>query len=314
MGKTAYLYDEIYLEHDTGWGHPECPERLVAIDNRLKKCSFYSDLVRVKAAKADLKYIEMIHSRSYIDEVKKNVERGMHALDPDTTVGARSYDVALSAVGGCLNMCDTIVKGKALNGFCSIRPPGHHAERDYAAGFCLFNNIAIAARYLQNKHGLKKIAIVDWDVHHGNGTQHSFESDNSVFYISLHQYPHYPGTGSKNERGKGDGQGFTMNFPMEHGNGDEEYFAAFQNSIIPALEEYKPEIILISAGFDAHFTDSLSSIRLSTEAYQKFTIMLKDVAVKYSKGRVIAFLEGGYNLDTLSLCVKKVMETFVHET
>lgn len=314
MGKTAYLYDEIYLEHDTGWGHPECPERLVAIDSRLKKCSFYSDLVRVKAVKADLKYIEMIHSRNYIDEVKRNVERGMHALDPDTTVGDKSYDVALYAVGGCLNMCDAIVKGKAVNGFCAIRPPGHHAEWDYAAGFCLFNNIAIAARYLQNKHGLKKIAIVDWDVHHGNGTQHSFESDNSVYYISLHQYPHYPGTGSKNERGKGEGEGYTLNFPMVHGSGDDEYLTAFQNTIIPTLEEFQPEIILVSAGFDAHFTDSLSSIKLSTEAYQKFTVMLKEVAVKYSRGRVIGFLEGGYNLDTLSLCVKKVMETFVHET
>ncbi len=312
MSKTAYLYDEIFLEHDTGFGHPECPERLLAIDARLKKSTFYNELVRIKPGKAELKYIEMIHSREYIDEVRKMIEGGVHALDPDTTVGVRSYEVALYAVGGCCNMCDAIMKDEAKNGFCAIRPPGHHAERNYAAGFCIFNNIAIAARYLQSKHAVGKIAIVDWDVHHGNGTQHAFEDDDSVFYISFHQYPHYPGTGAKNEKGTGKGSGYTMNVPMPHGAGDAEYLDAFKSKVLPALHDYKPEIILISAGFDAHHTDSLSSIRLSTDVYETFTILLKEVAKKYSNDRIIAFLEGGYNLDTLAHCVKKVIAAFLN--
>ncbi|MDY6933365.1 MAG: histone deacetylase [Spirochaetota bacterium] len=314
MGKTAYLYNKIYTEHDTKQGHPERSERLLAIDEKLKSSPFYKDLIQVDIIPADVKHIELIHERKYIERVKKEIESGILYLDSmDTVVSDRSYEVSLYAVGGCLNMCDYIMRGEAENGFCAVRPPGHHAENDYAAGFCIFNNIAIAAKYLQSAHNIKKIAILDWDVHHGNGTQHSFESDNSIYYISLHQYPHYPGTGTSNERGFGDGEGYTLNIPMRAGSGDKEYLEAFNKQILPELENFKPEIILISAGFDAHISDPLSSIYLSTDMYYQFTKMLKEIANKYSNKRVISFLEGGYNLDALEDSVYLMMKAFVED-
>jgi acetoin utilization deacetylase AcuC-like enzyme len=230
----------------------------------------------------------------------------------DTAVCIKSYEVALRAVGGSIALCDEIMNGNAIHGFGTLRPPGHHAEYDYAAGFCIFNNIAIAAKYLQNKYSIKKIAIIDWDVHHGNGTQHSFEKDDTVLYISLHQFPHYPGTGSKHETGKSKGKGFTLNFPMPAGSGDREYLDIFNMEIIPALISFKPEVILISAGFDAHKSDPLSSIKLSTETYGTFTKMLIDVADTFSEGRIIGLLEGGYNLNILGECVNEVISAFVN--
>ncbi|OHD68987.1 MAG: histone deacetylase [Spirochaetes bacterium RBG_16_49_21] len=309
---TAYLFDPIFLKHKTGWGHPEKPERLEAINSAIASASFYKDLVKVGPVVPDMKYLEMIHSPSYIQRVKKEIKSGVSYLDSmDTAVCGESYEVALMAVGGSLNMCDTVMKGAAANGFCAVRPPGHHAEKDYAAGFCIFNNIAIAAKYLQSRCGIKRIAVVDWDVHHGNGTQHSFERDSSVLYISLHQFPHYPGTGSAEETGAGKGAGYTMNIPMHAGSGDEEYLTAFQNRIIPSLEKFKPEIILISAGFDGHKSDPLSSIRLSSDAYAEFTNMLMAIAGRHGTGRIIAFLEGGYNLSALSESVLAMMEALV---
>lgn len=312
MKKTAYLYDNIYLEHDTGWGHPEQPERLVRIHSKISSSSYYRDLVKIRPGIPDFSYIEEIHSREYIDRAKSEIESGISCLDSmDTTVSAGSYIVALNAVGGSLNMCDAVMKEEAVNGFCAIRPPGHHAERDYAHGFCIFNNIAIAARYLQKRYSLKKIAIVDWDVHHGNGTQHSFENDNTVLYISLHQYPHFPGTGSESEKGTGKGTGFTQNFPMKHSSGDKEYSFLFENRIVPALDQFKPDIILISAGFDAHSADPLSSVHVSTESFYAFTRMLMAAAGSHSRGRIIAFLEGGYNLTVLPDCVDAMMRAFL---
>ena len=312
MSKTAYLYNEIYMEHDTGWGHPERAERLPAIDKKLQSNDFYNDLVRVDIKKADYKYIEMIHDRKYIDRVEKEISRGTKYLDSmDTAVCGRSFEVALYAAGGCLNMCDTVMSGKAANGFCAARPPGHHAERTYAAGFCIFNNIAICAKYLQSEYNLKNIAIVDWDVHHGNGTQHSFESDPTIYYFSTHQFPHYPGTGDASETGTGAGKGYTLNIPMKAGSGNEEYTAAFTKKIIPELEKFKPEAILISAGFDAHSFDPLSSIQLSSDMFYKFTRMLMDVAEKHSNKRIISLLEGGYDLKGLAEGVENMMKAFV---
>ncbi len=311
MNSTAFLYDDIFLGHDTGYGHPERPDRLIAIINNLKSAPYYNDLVQVSPSIPDISYIELIHSKDYIKRVKKEIEQGTQFLDSmDTVVCPHSYDIALKAVGGCLNMCDAIMSKEASNGFLAVRPPGHHAEYDYAAGFCIFNNIAIAAKYLQAKYNINNIAIVDWDVHHGNGTQHSFEYDNSVFYISLHQFPHYPGTGSHSEQGVGIGKGFTLNIPMRSGSGDTEYLAAFQEAIVPALENFKPEFVLISAGFDAHQSDPLSGIRLSSDMYHKFTLFLMDIANTYSDGRIMAFLEGGYNLQALADGVHNVMTAF----
>lgn len=310
---TAYLYNPVYLKHKTGLGHPEKPERLSAINTAIISASFFKDLLLIHPSSPDQKYIEMIHPRSYIERVKNEIESGTSFLDSmDTAVSPESFEVALLAVGGSLNMCDAIMNEKAQNGFCAIRPPGHHAEKNYAAGFCIFNNIAIAAKYLQERHGLKKIAIVDWDVHHGNGTQHSFERDNTIFYISLHQYPHYPGTGDASEEGIGKGKGFTLNIPMNAGSGDAEYLSAFKNRILPALDSFKPEILLISAGFDAHRSDPLSSIRISSETFSEFTRMLMTIAKKHSHGRVIAFLEGGYNLNSLSESIMNMMGVLVN--
>jgi len=311
--RTAYLFDPLYMKHRTGHGHPERPERLSAINDAIMGAPYYRELVKITPSLPDMRYIEMIHSPSYIQRVRKEITGGIEYLDSmDTVVCPDSYDIALKAVGGSINMCDAIMEGRAVNGFCAIRPPGHHAEKNSAAGFCIFNNIAIAARYLQNRHGIRKIAIVDWDVHHGNGTQHSFESDNTILYISLHQYPHhYPGTGSPSETGIGAGKGYTLNVPMQSGSGDREYLDAFRARIIPMLDTFMPDIILISAGFDAHCSDPLSSIRLSSDAYAEFTRMLKTAAERHSHSRMISFLEGGYDLGSLSDSVMKMMNELV---
>jgi len=201
--------------------------------------------------------------------------------------------------------------GKAVNGFCAVRPPGHHAEYDYASGFCLFNNAAIAARHLREKHGLKRIAIFDWDAHHGNGTQHSFEGDDFVYYMSIHQVPLFPGTGSAREKGFGRGLGYTLNVPMEPGRTDEDYLQVLRNVIIPELDRYRPEILLVSAGFDAHHADPLASLMLTTDFFGTMTEELIAVAGRHCAGKIVAFLEGGYNLAALSDSVMKMMEAFV---
>jgi acetoin utilization deacetylase AcuC-like enzyme len=312
MAKTAYVYDDIYLRHDTGPLHPESARRLEAINNKLKTCDFYRDLIKLSPSRPDIKHLETVHSRDYIASVKKKIESGVPALDGgDTAVCPKSYDVALMAVGGCLKACDAIMKGDARNAFCAVRPPGHHAERGSAGGFCIFNNVAISAKYLQRNHNVERIAIVDWDVHHGNGTQNTFESDESVLYISTHQYPLYPGSGSAREQGRDFGRGYTMNFPMQAGSTDADYLSVFNKSIKPALDSFRPGMILISAGFDAHHADQLASMRLSTDAYREFTRIIMETAGECCQGRVMAILEGGYNLDALANSVAAVIETFV---
>lgn len=312
MGRTAYCFDPIYLEHQTEWGHPERAERLIAIDTMLQTRPYYRDLVRIAPRRADQKHIELVHDPAYIQRAREEIERGDDYFDSmDTSVCKRSYEVALYAAGGALAMCDAIMEDKAEYGFCAVRPPGHHAERDYAAGFCIFNNIAIAARYLQKEHKLKRVAIVDWDVHHGNGSQHMFEKDPTVFYASTHQFPYYPGTGSLMEKGKAGGENFTLNIPMDAGSGDEEYRSAFRDHIIPALDSFRPEFILISAGFDAHRNDPLAGINLSTGMFGEFTRMLVEAAARHSGKRVIALLEGGYNLDALAASAERMMSAFV---
>ncbi len=309
---TAYLYDTIFLRHKTGWGHPEKPARLESIDGALRNTSYYERLLRIKPVLPEIRCIETIHAPSYIHRVEREVGEGTVYLDSmDTVVCNESYAVALHAVGGSLLLCDAVAEGSATNGFCAVRPPGHHAEHDFASGFCIFNNIAIAARYLQRKHGFTRVAIVDWDVHHGNGTQHSFESDNSILYISLHQYPHFPGSGSASETGKGTAKGYTLNIPMRGGSGDREYLTAFTDLVIPRLDSFKPEIVLISAGFDAHRADPLSSIRISSETFGEFTRLLTQVARAHSRGRIISFLEGGYDLSALSESVVQMMNVFI---
>jgi len=302
---TGFVYDDRFKNHLTSEGHPECPARLTAVMTHLEKLPWFSRMSRVESRPAEIDWLHEIHSASYIQRAQKACQSGLSILDtPDVSISQKSFEAALLAAGSALSLADHLIHGHIHNGFALLRPPGHHAERETAMGFCIFNNIAILAKYLQKKHGLEKIAIVDWDVHHGNGTQHSFEDDPSVFYISAHQFPLYPGTGRASEQGIGRGKGMTLNCPMPAGAGDWDYEQAFSLQILPALERYKPDAILISAGFDAHQADPLGQINLSTAFYGWMTERLMEIADQHCGGRILSLLEGGYNLDALPLCVE----------
>ena len=306
---TAFLYDERFLEHDPGSGHPERRERLERTITHLRGLDWFQGLSQIPARTAERRWIEQTHSSQLIDRAAAACARGAPYLDvADVGISAASYDIALLAAGGILQLADTLAAGEANNAFALSRPPGHHAERDMALGFCLFNNIAIGARYLQAEHGMEKVVIVDWDVHHGNGTQHTFEEDPSVLYVSTHQYPFYPGTGSAGETGTGKGSGATVNCPMPAGATDALYHQAFAERIIPAIDAFGPDVILISAGFDAHAADPLAQVELSTECYGWMTERLMELADKHTQGRVLSMLEGGYNIDYLPGCVEKHLE------
>ncbi|MDP3920713.1 MAG: histone deacetylase [Candidatus Omnitrophota bacterium] len=298
--KTGLLYDERFLEHDAGQGHPECKERLTKALSFLEEQPWFSGLERIRAEEVDEKWIAMIHSAAYIRHAKESCEAGAPYLDStDVGICSKSFEIAKLAAGGALNLADRVIRGNLRNGFALVRPPGHHAESEQALGFCLFNNIAIVARYLQKQHGIDKVLILDWDVHHGNGTQHVFEEDPSVLYISLHQYPFYPGTGGAFETGKGRGRGATLNCPMEAGASDGDYQAAFLDCIIPKIRDFRPEVVLISAGFDAHKEDPLGQVCLTTDCFRWMSERIAEVAAQYAGGRVISLLEGGYNLDVI---------------
>jgi acetoin utilization deacetylase AcuC-like enzyme len=227
------------------------------------------------------------------------------ALDPDTCISPDSYRVALLAVGGALLAVDQVVEGRPDNAFVALRPPGHHAERERAMGFCLFNNVAIAARYAQRRYGLKRVLIVDWDVHHGNGTQHTFEDDPSVLFFSTHQFPFYPGTGRTSERGTGAGLGYTLNVPLAAGCGDNEYRQVFEKILYPAAQAFEPQLVLVSAGFDAHRNDPLASMNVTEDGYAHMTSIVRDIAERYCEGRLVSLLEGGYNLEALAHSVER---------
>ncbi len=302
--KTAFASDQRFLDHDTGSGHPERPARLSHTLAHLEKQPWYATLQSIPAVACDPDQLALVHHQTLIERARVSCERNLPYLDtPDVAICRESFDIARLAAGTVMALADTVASGQADNGFALIRPPGHHAEFDAALGFCLFNNIAITARYLQRHHGLEKILILDWDVHHGNGTQHLFEADPSVFYISTHQYPHYPGTGSRSEEGIGAGKGATLNCPMDAGSGDAEYIQVFSEKVLPAINHYRPDMILVSAGFDAHHDDPLGSINLSTGHYQWMTREVMDCAAHHCNGRILSVLEGGYHLDALAQSV-----------
>ena len=301
---TAFLYDARFLDHDAGRGHPERSERLVSTMAWLGSRDWFGDLVRVDPAMADPAWVETVHDAGYVARAEEACRSGAPFLDvADVGISRRSSDVALLAAGGALALADRIVAGDVENGFALSRPPGHHAERGMALGFCLFNNVAIAARYLQRAHGVDKVLILDFDVHHGNGTQHAFEEDPSVMYASIHQYPYYPGTGAASETGIGRGVGATVNCPVPAGAGDEEYHRAFAKRIVPAANAFAPEFVILSAGFDAHAADPLAQVRVSTECFGWMTERIVEVAERHAGGRVLSMLEGGYNTDVLPQCV-----------
>jgi acetoin utilization deacetylase AcuC-like enzyme len=304
MGKTGLVYHPAYLGHDMGAGHPESPNRLRAIMQHLEQSGTAARLTMIAPREAEDEWIMQIHRPAYLSMLKTNAPAsGRLSLDSDTSMSPGSLTAAYLAAGGALAAVDAIMNKQVEHVFCAVRPPGHHAEAGRAMGFCLFNNVAIAARYVQKKYGLKRVLIVDWDVHHGNGTQHSFEDDPSVLFFSTHQFPHYPGTGRESERGRGAGEGFTINVPMEAGEGDEEYRFVFQKSLVPVADAFKPEFVIISAGFDAHKDDPLASMGLTEEGYADLTGIVAGIAKRHAEGRIFSSLEGGYNLTALAASV-----------
>jgi acetoin utilization deacetylase AcuC-like enzyme/formylglycine-generating enzyme required for sulfatase activity len=303
--KTGFLYDDIYLEHKTTQGHLEKPERLVAIVERLKATGLYSELLRLSARPAALEWIMAVHSPDYIERVKRVCHDGVRYLDSmDTPVSPKSYEAALAAAGGVLGAVDAVMDKKIRNAFCAVRPPGHHALNDAAMGFCIFNNVAIAARYVQSKHNLSKVLIVDWDVHHGNGTQAAFYDDPTVLYFSVHQYPFYPGTGSEAEKGSGKGLNYTINVPLPAGSGDSDYLRVFEERLKPAALTFSPDFVLISAGFDAHEDDLLGGMKVTTQGFAELTKVVTEIAQKCCDGRLVSVLEGGYHLEGLAASVE----------
>ena len=304
MGKTGLVYDPRYLEHDMGMGHPESPNRLRSIMQRLEQSGTLQRLIRIEARRAEDEWITQIHQPGYVAALAKHAPtQGRISLDPDTSMSPGSLTAAYLAAGGTLAAVDAIMSRQVEHVFCAVRPPGHHAEAGRAMGFCLFNNVAIAARYAQKRHALQRVLIVDWDVHHGNGTQHSFEDDPSILFFSTHQYPHYPGTGRGTERGTGAGEQFTINVPMEAGEGDEDYQAVFNKTLVPAADKFKPDFVMISAGFDAHRDDPLASMGLTEAGYADLTAIVAGIAKRYAHGRILSTLEGGYNLTALAASV-----------
>ena len=301
MNKVGFFYHPDYLKHDTGMGHPERPDRLKSVVNHLLGVPEWHSLAHLQPEPATAEQIQLVHPAQYVKSVEQRCRTGEELLDQgDTRICLVSYDVALLAAGAVIGAVDRVLEGNLDSAFCSVRPPGHHAETSTAMGFCLFNNVAVGARHAQKKHGLQRVAILDWDVHHGNGTQEIFYDDASVLYISLHQYPFYPGTGAERERGSGKGEGFTVNCPMKAGSGEGEYLEAFQSRILPALDQFKPEFLMISAGFDAHKDDPLANIQLTDGSFEKMTALVTAAAKKHCGGKIVSVLEGGYDLGALA--------------
>jgi acetoin utilization deacetylase AcuC-like enzyme len=302
---TGFVYSGVYLEHQTGSGHPERPERLTAIVRRFTAEGLWTNLVPLAPREAPLECIVRVHAQAYIARVKNETEAGVGYVDTaDAPASTNSYRVALLAAGGVLSAVDGVMTGAVRNAFCAVRPPGHHALRERAMGFCLFNNVAIAARYVQARYGLARVLIVDWDVHHGNGTQAAFYEDPTVLYFSVHQSPFYPGTGQAEERGQGPGLGFTVNVPLPAGSGDADYKRVFEEKLKPAAAAFKPDFVLISAGFDAAAGALLGGMKVTSAGYAQFTRAVRGIADEQCKGRLVSVLEGGYNLDRLAAAVE----------
>lgn len=295
---TGYVYDPIFLEHDLR-GHPENRERLRHILNTLEGYGVLGEMVHVPAEGVSMERLERVHTRAYIEHVRQVAARGGGSLDLDTYVSPRSYEAALAAAGGTVALTEAVLLGRLVNGFALVRPPGHHALRSRGMGFCLFNNVAVAALYALEEAGVERVLVVDFDVHHGNGTQDTFYRDPRVLYFSTHQYPHYPGTGHWREVGEGPGQGYTVNVPLEAGVGDEGYAAIFDELLYPLAERYRPELILVSAGYDAHWSDPLAGMLLTVSGYARLARTLVGMAQELCGGRVVFVLEGGYNLQVL---------------
>jgi len=305
--RTTIVWSEAYLDHETE-SHPESPDRWVAIDRALRAAGLFDVLPLLTPSPATLEQVLAVHSSRLVERIRDIGERGGGWLDPDTWVSPLSWETALLAAGGACDAVDAVMEGRAPRAFSLARPPGHHAEPHRAMGFCLLNSVAIAARHAQAAHGIQRVAIVDWDVHHGNGTQAIFWEDPSVLFISLHQFPFYPGSGSRAETGGGEGTGTTINIPLPAGTGEDVYLAAMDNLVLLALRAFAPELILVSAGYDAHEDDPLAMMRLRTESFGLFAERLRDAAEELCGGKLVLVLEGGYNLNALGDSVVATIE------
>ena len=310
MKKVGFVYDDIFLKHEMPVGHPESPQRLLAIIDALKNSDLWNKLIQVKPIRAREEDILRVHTKGYFDEIKNFTG----FFDPDTYISGNSFEAAMFAAGAVIEAIDRCRKGDIDRAFCAVRPPGHHAEPDRAMGFCIFNNVAVGARYAQ-KIGYEKVFIIDFDVHHGNGTQHMFEEEDTVFYFSTHQYPHYPGTGKDSERGKGKGEGFTYNVPMPYGSGDKDYYYAYRDILPGLIKNFRPDIILVSAGYDIHVKDPLSGFNVTNEGMLNIVkgILLRSTTTYLPTIPYVFTLEGGYNLRALSESVLNTIQELLKD-
>jgi len=301
---TALLANPLFREHRTGDGHPERPERFDAVVAALDRAGLTKRTLPVESRPASDDELAACHSRPYIETARRDVGRvtsGVGDLSTgDTSISPRSLEVALHAAGGVLNAVDAVMEGRARNAFCAVRPPGHHATPGRGMGFCLFNNVAVAARYAQRQHGISRVLIADWDVHHGNGTQDIFYSDGSVLFFSTHQSPWYPGTGSELETGEGRGKGLTINCPFPAGSGREKIVGAFRKGLAAAARDFGPDLVILSAGFDSRMGDPLGRFTLTDIDFADLTSVMLDIAGQHAGGRLVSVLEGGYNLTGLA--------------
>ncbi len=297
---SLIIKDQIFLKHDPGFGHPESQERLRAVYQRLRQTDLQDIITEKRPRRATKEELAWNHTRSYVDRIEKTAGVDHFQLDPDTATSADSWDAACFAVGAGFEALDSLYSRQFKTAFALVRPPGHHAERDHAMGFCLFNNVALSAYYALKKKEAKRVLIIDWDLHHGNGTQHSFYDDSRVLYFSTHQYPYYPGTGAAGETGSGDGKGFTVNVPLSPGAGDEEYASIFNLLLEPVTLEFEPDVILVSAGFDVYRDDPLGGMEVTVPGFGFLADKICALASRCSAIGPIFFLAGGYNLTGLS--------------
>ena len=307
MKRLGIVYHPDYLLHVPPFEHPESPERLIAVMESLKSSGLLDKSIQITPDFADEGDVLAVHDRKYLNQLEMSCRRGDITLDTgDTYLCRHSYNIALLAAGGAIAGAKAVAEGSVDRAFCAIRPTGHHASREMGMGFCLINNVAVAAKYLQARFDIGKVLIIDWDVHHGNGTQNIFNEDPSVFFFSIHEHPTflYPGTGRRWEIGKGKGEGATLNAPMAPGSGDEEYKLVFEQTLLPAVERFRPGFILVSAGFDAHRDDPLADIQLSNEGFRFMTQFAIKLAQRFCNGKLVSVLEGGYEIPLLTSSVE----------
>lgn len=311
--KTGLLLSDHFTAHEPGDHHPESPTRIRAILRELESSGLAAKCRALPRRSVTDDEIRLVHTDGYLKTVLREIDgRSSGTLSTgDTNFGPRSLEIARDAAGSLLGAVDAVVKGDLKNAFCAVRPPGHHATADRGMGFCIFNNAAIAARHAQNAHGLDRVAVIDWDVHHGNGTQDIFYEDGSVFYFSTHQHPWYPGTGMRHETGSGAGKGTTLNYPLPAGSGMAEIGAAFRDDFAKKMREFKPDLVIISAGFDSRAGDPLGQFTLSDEDFKDLTKTLANLAGEFASGRLISVLEGGYNVRGLAKAVAAHLDTLI---